>query len=238
MRTSVADEWLCAQILRAYHLPVATTTTARVGQRKVLIVERFDRVLARNGAHRRRLPQKNLCQATGTPAMKKHQADGGPGIRSIGTMLANSAERGQEIRPFLKSQVIIRMLRASDGHAKNVNLFPVPGERCRVRPLYDVLSAWPVIGGDAAMIPAQRVTMAMQWRGRNAHDHAKDILGRHLRQTMRQCGLGKAPDTWLGNHRIDRRREQDDRRGPATRFSELRGVQHPARAHGFGVPAG
>ena len=46
MGTSVENEWLCARILRAYGLPVAHCELGRFGAQKVLIVERFDRLLA------------------------------------------------------------------------------------------------------------------------------------------------------------------------------------------------
>ena len=38
------------------------------------------------------------------------------------------------------------MLCATDGHAKNFSLFIRPGGRYQLTPLYDVLSAYPVLG--------------------------------------------------------------------------------------------
>ena len=45
MRTSVENEWLCARIVAAYGIPVANCEIGEFGASKVLIVERFDRVL-------------------------------------------------------------------------------------------------------------------------------------------------------------------------------------------------
>jgi len=51
--TSVENEWLCAQILKAYGVPVADCRIERFEQHKVLVVERFDRKLIGKGVHYR-----------------------------------------------------------------------------------------------------------------------------------------------------------------------------------------
>ena len=43
LSTSVENEWLCQQVLRAFRIPVAGCEMARFGRQRVLIVERFDR---------------------------------------------------------------------------------------------------------------------------------------------------------------------------------------------------
>ncbi|MBC7490538.1 MAG: HipA domain-containing protein [Glaciimonas sp.] len=43
MRTSVENEWLCAQLLRTIGFNVATTEIASFCGQKILVVERFDR---------------------------------------------------------------------------------------------------------------------------------------------------------------------------------------------------
>ncbi len=86
MSSSVENEWLSAQILRVLGLPVAECEIATFGERKVLIVKRFDRVLQSPQGRApwlARLPQEDFCQALGIPGERKYESDGGPGIRVI-----------------------------------------------------------------------------------------------------------------------------------------------------------
>lgn len=91
MSHSVENEWLCSEILHAYGLPVARTQPLMFEDMKVLAVERFDRSWWRSDDGKRwliRLPQEDICQATGTPPHLKHESDGGPGVRGIMKLLA------------------------------------------------------------------------------------------------------------------------------------------------------
>ena len=67
MRSSVENEWLCAQLVAAFGLPVARCDIAHFEAQKVLVVERFDRRLSSDGRWLMRLPQEDLCQTTATP---------------------------------------------------------------------------------------------------------------------------------------------------------------------------
>ena len=190
MRTSVENEWLCARLLQAFDIPVARSEIKVFGQQKCLVVERFDRKLHSSGAYWLRLPQEDFCQATGTPPHLKYEADGGPGMVDICKLLAHSEDRDTDLRTFFKTQILFWMLRATDGHAKNFSLFLLPGGRYRMTPMYDVLSAWPVIGNGADQIPPQRVKLAQAWLGKNKHYLAESIQLRHFDMTARKCGVG------------------------------------------------
>lgn len=194
MTTSVENEWLCSRILRAFDIPVAETAIATFGQTKTLVVTRFDRRMAKSGTHFLRLPQEDLCQATGTPASQKYEAEGGPGMADITTLLGQSLERKQDIRTFLKTRIVFWMLRATDGHAKNVSIFLLAGDRYRLTPMYDVLSAWPIIGHGPNLISPQKVKMAMAWPGKNRHYLADSTLRRHFDATAFKCGYGVSAD--------------------------------------------
>ena len=190
MRTSVENEWLCAKVLQAFDIPVARCEIKVFGQQKCLVVERFDRKLHSSGSFWLRLPQEDFCQATGTPPHLKYEADGGPGMVDICKLLAHSEDRDQDIRTFFKAQILFWMLRATDGHAKNFSLFLLPGGRYRMTPMYDVLSAWPVIGNGANQIPPQKVRLAQAWLGKNKHYLAEGIQLRHFDMTALKCGMG------------------------------------------------
>ncbi|MFX1765394.1 type II toxin-antitoxin system HipA family toxin [Paraburkholderia sp. A1RI-2L] len=179
MRTSVENEWLCAKIVAAYGLPIAPCEIARFEDTKALVVERFDRRMARNGRWIVRLPQEDLCQATGTPGLHKYEADGGPGIESVMTVLGGSVRREDDRHHFFMAQLVFWLLAATDGHAKNFSIAHLPGSRYAATPLYDVLSAHPIIGRGRNQLPAQRASLAMAVRGRNAHYRIAQILPRH-----------------------------------------------------------
>jgi serine/threonine-protein kinase HipA len=190
--TSVENEWLCSRLLRAFGLPIASTEMARFDGVRCLIVQRFDRRLHASGAYWLRLPTEDCCQATATPAANKYENNGGPGMVAIAELLAQSSERG-DLASFFKAQVLFWMLRAIDGHAKNFSLFLNPGGRFQLTPLYDVLSAWPVIGRSSGQWPQQKLKMAMAWFGeRGRYTKPLEITGRRMLLTAKRLGLGDA----------------------------------------------
>ncbi len=182
LRESVENEWLCAQILSAYGLPVAHCEPVQFEAVKALAVERFDRMwwTAPDGQqHLIRLPQEDMCQATATAPDLKYEAQGGPGIDRIMSVLAGSMTPEADKRTFFTAQVLFWMLCAPDGHAKNFSLFIRPGGRCQLTPLYDVISAYPILGNGPNQISPFKVKLAMAVRGKNAHWKINDIQRRH-----------------------------------------------------------
>lgn len=188
---SIENEWLCAHILAAYGLPVAHCEPLQFEDMKVLAVERFDRIWLEGpaGPWLARRPQEDFCQATGTPAIRKYEDHGGPGIERIMGLLATSASAQRDRRTFFLAQLLFWMLRAPDGHAKNFSLFILPTGAYELTPLYDVMSAWPVIGNGPNMLSSHKVKMAMAIRTTNAHWRMKDILPRHWIAVGRRYGV-------------------------------------------------
>lgn len=132
MRDSVENEWLCALILREVGLPVAACRPLQFEDVKALVVEHFDRAwwTHPSGDSRLvRLPQEDLCQATGVPPEAKYEADGGPDMDRILDVLDGSMTREQDRRTFFMAQLLFWMLCATGGHAKNFSLFLRPGGR-------------------------------------------------------------------------------------------------------------
>ena len=182
MRHSVENEWLCALILKEFGLPVAACQSMQFEDTKALVVERFDRTWwthPEGGQRLVRLPQEDMCQAMGIAPEAKYEADGGPGIDGILDLLDGSITREQDRRDFFKVQLLFWMLCATDGHGKNFSLFLRPGGRYQLTPLYDVLSAYPVLGEGPSRMSPHRVKLAMAVRSRNAHWKVRDILRRH-----------------------------------------------------------
>ncbi|SDR58498.1 type II toxin-antitoxin system HipA family toxin [Paraburkholderia tuberum] len=192
MRTSVENEWLCSQIVAAYGLPVARCEIARFDEQKVLIVERFDRRLSSDATWIVRLPQEDMCQATGTSALHKYESDGGPGIEAIMEILARSTRATTDRRNFFATQLVFWLLAATDGHAKNFSIAHLPGNRYESTPLYDVLSAHPIIGSGAGRLAAQKVKLAMAVRGKNVHYLLNQIQRRHWVAEGQRVGFSAA----------------------------------------------
>lgn len=191
MRLSLENEWLCCQLLGEYGLPVAPCELKRFGSTQTLIVTRFDRQLHSSGRYWLRLPQEDFCQATGTPSSLKYESDGGPGIPEIAHILQGSDSRDRDLEVFLRAQLLFWMLAATDGHAKNFSIQLLAEGRYRLTPLYDVISAWPIIGTSRNEVHPTKVKLAMALRGKNKHYRIGEITRQHFNATARQCGLGR-----------------------------------------------
>jgi len=159
MTTSVENEWLCSNLLQAYGMPIASCQIAQFGESKTLVVERFDRTFSTDGSWIVRLPQEDMCQATGTPPGRKYETDGGPGIRSIMNLLLGSSRADQDRLEFFRAQVAFLLLCAIDGYAKNFSVFIDGGGSYHLTPLYDVLSAYPVMGNGPKMLSPYKARM-------------------------------------------------------------------------------
>lgn len=192
--TSVDNEWLCLKLLAAYGLPVPRAEIASFGRQRVLVVERFDRVIASDGQRLLRLVQEDFCQATGTSPLLKYEADGGPGLGALFTLLQQSVDAERDLRTLMASQLLFWMLRAPDGHAKNFSLHLLPGGRYRLAPLYDVMSAYPVMGDGPNQWSPRALKLAMALVGKNRHYEAERIQRRHFNSTARRFGYGETAE--------------------------------------------
>jgi serine/threonine-protein kinase HipA len=190
MRTSIENEWLCAELIHGFGLPIARGEILRFGTQKVLAVKRFDRRLHTSGDYWLRLPQEDFCQVTGTPSELKYENKGGPGLLKIAEYLQGSVTRDADLRTLLGAQLLFWMLAATDGHAKNFSVHLLEGSRFQLTPLYDVLSGWPVVGNGPKHFDLKEMTLAMAVRGKNVHYGFAEIQRRHFNQTARRAGLG------------------------------------------------
>ena len=201
MSDSVENEWLCARLLALLGLPVADCEPAIFGQRKVLVVQRFDRALeSPKGvpAWWARLPQEDFCQALGVAGERKYEADGGPGIRAILRQLDTSNRANVDRLVFVQAQLAFWLMAATDGHAKNFSIFLERGGGFHMTPLYDVLSAWPIVGNGSSQVHPRRAKLAMALRSKNTHYHLHEINTRHWQGLAQQSGVPGAFDQMVG----------------------------------------
>jgi len=176
---SCENEWLCSQITKAFGLPVADCEILYFEDVKVLVVERFDRKLSQDKTWLMRLPQEDMCQALSIAPNLKYQADGGPGITNIMNLLLGSSSPIVDRDNFFRAQVMFWLLAAIDGHAKNFSVFIEPEGKYHLTPLYDIMSAYPLIA--KKQLQRQKIKMAMALKGENNHYHWHNIQRRHFK---------------------------------------------------------
>lgn len=191
MSDSVENEWLCAQIIAAMGLPVATTSMATFGEQKALVVERFDRAWMEEGRWIARLPQEDFCQALGISPDQKYEADGGPGMQQCLRLLQRSSQASDTLF-FILTQLLFFFLRATDGHAKNYSLFSGRNDIYQMTPLYDVLSVWPYLD-KPKQLDSHKAGLAMALRSKNPHYRFKEIQTRHWHDLAMKNG---GPAIW------------------------------------------
>jgi serine/threonine-protein kinase HipA len=185
LTNSVENEHFCLQLVAALGLPAATSGIIDFAGKRVLAIERFDRIWTRDG-RLLRLPQEDCCQALSVPPARKYESDGGPGIRRISEFLKGSDTPDSDHRTFLKAQMVFWLLGATDGHAKNFSIRLAPGGRFHLTPLYDIISTQPSL--DAGQIKQNQMKLAMAV-GTNRHYTVHTIVGRHFVQTAKVSGL-------------------------------------------------
>lgn len=204
---SVENEWLCGQLLRELDFPVADSEMARFGEQRALVVTRFDRRwqgVTAEGAQQRsfkpargmwiaRLPQEDFCQAMSLPSTRRYESEGGPSIQRALGLLAGGEQPERDQTTFLLTQLLFWLLAAIDGHGKNFSIYHRRGGAYGLTPLYDVLSAWPVIGNGRNQLAFKKAKLAMAIQGRRAHYSLDEITRRHFRQLAEQAGI---EDLW------------------------------------------
>lgn len=186
---TVGNEAFCMRLARHLGLPVASVETMMINGRRLIIVERYDRIVQPDGVVER-IHQEDFCQATGIPPEKKYEADGGPSLRRIAQILQGAA--GLNSSETLLGAVTVNVLIGNgDAHGKNFSLLHDPSGSLRLAPLYDLLST--LVYGDDQLamyidnvrrmnrVTADRiVNEAARWglSRRRASDIVADILDR------------------------------------------------------------
>jgi serine/threonine-protein kinase HipA len=186
---SPENEWLCSRILAGLGLPVADCQVQKFGARKALVVHRFDRQWQDNGQWLVRIPQEDFCQVLGRPGAQKYQSDGGPGMDDCLAVLKGGTDYARDGRVFLLAQLAFWLLAGIDGHAKNFSVFLLPGGAYRLTPLYDVMSAWPIIDNGPHSLSYKKVKLAMAVRSYSPHYKLSEIQPRHWRAVALRSGI-------------------------------------------------
>jgi serine/threonine-protein kinase HipA len=186
---TVENEAFCMRLAKHLGLPVSAVETTRINGRRLIIVERYDRVVHADGTVGR-IHQEDFCQATAIPPEKKYEEDGGPTLRRIAGILQGVAGP-DSLETLLRAVTINLLIGNGDAHGKNFSLLHDASGLLRFAPLYDLLSA--LVYGDDRLamyidnvqrtnrVTADRiVNEAAQWgvSRRRASEIIEDILDR------------------------------------------------------------
>ncbi len=140
------------RLARAIGLDVATTEYRSVGDKRFLLIERYDRHVGEDGKTVR-LHQEDFCQALGFTSARKYASDGGPVFRDCFALVRRVTTRpAAEALKLLDAALFNAIIGNADAHAKNFSLLYLPG-RTQLAPLYDLLStvAYPDLSQRFAM---------------------------------------------------------------------------------------
>ena len=162
------NEAFCMRLAQGIGLNVAPVEIRTIGNRRVLLVERYDRTMVEGQI--RRLHQEDFCQALGLPSSRKYAADGGPTFRDCFALVRRAATRpAKEILKLFDAVVFNLIIGNADAHSKNFSLLH-RRSGIELAPLYDLLCtvAYPNISPTLAMKIAKRSTLdaikATDWK--------------------------------------------------------------------------
>ncbi|OQP30808.1 type II toxin-antitoxin system HipA family toxin [Pantoea latae] len=196
MRDSVENEYICLALARELGFNVPDARIINAGTLRALAVERFDRRWRADRTQLLRLPQEDICQSLGLASATKYESDGGPGIAAIMSLLMGSSNALEDRDEFMKFQVYQWLIGATDGHAKNFSLFIERGGSYRLTPFYDILSAFPVLGGSGLNIRELKLAMGLS-ASRGKKTEIDKIFPRHFLATAESVRFSTARMTQI-----------------------------------------
>lgn len=134
---TVENEAFCMRIAEHLGLDVAGVDTTEVAKRKLLVIERYDRVVDVSGSVER-IHQEDFCQAMGVAPEMKYEEDGGPSLRQLATIL-QSVAAPDSLEKLVQAVTLNALLGNGDAHGKNFSLLHQPSGALALAPLYDLL---------------------------------------------------------------------------------------------------
>ncbi|GHA50587.1 type II toxin-antitoxin system HipA family toxin [Photobacterium aphoticum] len=188
MTDSVENEYLCLLLAKALGFNVPHAEIIKCDHIKALAVERFDRRWSTDGSWLLRLPQEDMCQAFGKPSAIKYETDGGVGIKDIMKLLLGSSNALADREMFMRFQVFQWIIGATDGHAKNFSIFLGVGGSYQLTPFYDILSAYPLLGGKGLHLRSLKLAMGLK-ASKGKKYPLDGIFARHFIATAKDVGF-------------------------------------------------
>lgn len=135
------NEHFCLRLAARAGLRAVQSSVLDVAGKRVLCIERYDRVTYEEDGPLVRLHQEDMCQASGRYPHQKYQADGGPSAGEIVKLLDGlSDEHEADIAQFVGALAFNWVIAGTDAHSKNHSLIHGRGGFLRLAPLYDLAS--------------------------------------------------------------------------------------------------
>jgi serine/threonine-protein kinase HipA len=184
LKDSVENEYLCIELARELGFEVPNVEIIKTKNIKALAIERFDRRWSKDRTKILRLPQEDICQVFGKPSSIKYESNGGPGIAEVMKLLMGSSNALEDQYNFMRFQVFQWIIGATDGHAKNFSIFIGRGGSYKLTPFYDILSAYPILGGRGLNIRQLKLSMGLKATKGKKYEINK-ILPRHFIDTAK-----------------------------------------------------
>lgn len=149
----------CLALARAVGLTNITTELQEIGGEQCLIVSRYDRLDAEEGAPPARVHQEDILQALGLDLNQnrgrmKYERHGGPSFKQIAELLGQTAEDPpQQLDRLVRIITFNVLIGNADAHGKNISLLHDPLGTTRLAPLYDTVPTvlWPKLRAASAM---------------------------------------------------------------------------------------
>ncbi len=173
---TVENEAFCMRVAKNLGMNVADVETITVGERRLIVVSRYDRIVTPTGEVER-VHQEDFCQATGMPPAQKYEEDGGPSLRKLASILSEADP--DSLGSLLRAVTLNVIIGNGDAHAKNFSLLHDHNGALRLAPLYDLLST--LMYGD------DRLAMYID----NAH-HTNRVTFERLAGEAAAWGLSRA----------------------------------------------
>lgn len=146
---TVENEAFCMRVARNLGLRAATVETVEYGGRKLIVVERYDRVVNGKGDVER-VHQEDFCQVFSLPPKAKYQDRGGPSLRQVAAVLQEFA-RPDALSRLLQATYLNVLVANGDAHGKNISMLHHRDGSIELTPLYDVVSTLYYVDSDLAM---------------------------------------------------------------------------------------
>lgn len=177
---SVGNEAFCLALAEAMKFPVARSQIGVLGERRFLLVERYDRP-AKPSGQASRLHQEDFCQALGVVPEMKYQNEGGPDLAGCFDLLRRvTRPSAPQVLRLLDAVVFNALIGNHDAHAKNFSLL-YSGQSTELAPLYDLLCT--------AVYPDLTPKMAMKIGSKYKFS---EVQARHWDQFAASAGLARA----------------------------------------------
>lgn len=177
---SVINEGYCMALAEEIQLKPAKSKVHWVLNRPFLLVERYDRLIDRQGI-RQRLHQEDFCQALGVVPEMKYQNEGGPDlIQCFDLVRKTTRPNAPQVLRLFDSVVFNALIGNHDAHAKNFSLL-YSGKAPVLAPFYDILST--------AVYPTLTQKMAMKIGSKYKFS---EVEARHWAQFAEGAGFTKA----------------------------------------------